>query len=54
MGSDDWTWEFYERAKRAYDQLDTHAQDRISAKLDDLVADEWRDPDAYIEPLTAR
>lgn len=54
MTSDDaeWTWELYERAQRQFDRLDPHAQDRITSKLDEIVADEWRDPDDYIEPLS--
>jgi len=39
-------------AKRAYDDLDPDAQDRIPDKLDDTVTDQWRDPDEYPEPLT--
>jgi mRNA-degrading endonuclease RelE of RelBE toxin-antitoxin system len=50
--SDGWTWEFKRPAKRAYDDLDEHAQGRITDKLDDIVNDQWRDPDEYMEPLT--
>ena len=28
------------------------AQNRIIAKLDDVVDSEWRDPDEFLEPLT--
>lgn len=52
MADEEWTWRFFERAKRQYDRLDPHAQDRITSKLDDIVTDEWRDPDEYLEPLT--
>lgn len=51
-GDSGWTWELYDRAQRQFDRLDAHAQDRITSKLDDIVADEWREPDDYIEPLT--
>lgn len=32
--------------------LDSHAQDRITGKLDETVNSEWRDPDDHLEPLT--
>lgn len=47
-----WTWRFRTPAKRTYDDLDAHAQDRITDKLDEIVTDQWRDPDDYLEPLT--
>ena len=50
--SEGWTWQFRAPAKRTYDNLDTHAQVRITDKLDDIVNDQWRDPDEYLEPLT--
>jgi len=52
MGDDEWRWQFRKPAKRAYDGLDEHAQDRITDKLDEIVTDQWRDPDDYLEPLT--
>jgi len=52
MSDGDWTWVFYERAQRHFDQLDAHAQDRITSKLDEIVTDEWRAPNDYLEPLT--
>ncbi|MCD2199646.1 type II toxin-antitoxin system RelE/ParE family toxin [Halobacterium sp. KA-4] len=53
MTSDgEWTWQFRAPAKRTYDDLDPHAQDRITDKLDEIVNDQWRDPDDYLEPLT--
>ncbi|WP_256288330.1 type II toxin-antitoxin system RelE family toxin [Halobellus inordinatus] len=52
MSDDDWTWEFKKPAKRTYDDLDEHAQNRITDKLDDIVNDQWRDPDEYMTPLT--
>jgi len=51
-GDSDWTWELYARAQRQFDRLDAHSQDRIASKLDEIVTDEWREPDDYIEPLT--
>ncbi len=50
--TDDWTWQFRAPAKRAYDDLDGHARMRITDKLDAIVADQWRDPSDYTEPLT--
>ena len=50
--SEDWAWQFRGPAKRAYEDLDEHAQDRITDKLDEIVNDQWRDPDHYLEPLT--
>lgn len=52
MSEDGWRWQFRTPAKRTYDDLDAHAQDRITDKLDDIVDDQWRDPDDYLEPLT--
>lgn len=39
-------------AKRTYDDLDTHGRNRITDKLDEIVNDQWRTPDDYLEPLT--
>ena len=52
MSSGTWTWQFRTSAKRTYDGLDDHAQDRITDKLDEIVTDQWRTPDDYLEPLT--
>jgi len=52
MSDEDWRWQFRKPAKRTYDDLDTHAQDRITDKLDEIVTDQWRDPDDYL--LSAR
>lgn len=52
MSDEEWTWQFRVPAKRTYDDLDEHAQDRITDKLDEIVNDQWRDPDDYLEPLT--
>jgi len=49
---DGWTWQFRAPAKRAYDDLDGHARMRITDKLDEIVDDQWRNPDDYVEPLT--
>ena len=35
-----------------FEGLDIHIQDRISAKLDEVVESEWREPADYLEPLT--
>lgn len=50
--SDDWTWEFRPPAAQAFNGLESHVQDRIVSKLDEIVTDEWRDPGEYIEPLS--
>lgn len=52
MTKAEWTWQFRSGAKRTYDALDGHAQDRLTGKLDEIVTDQWREPDAYLEPLT--
>ncbi len=48
----EWTWQFRTPAKRTYDGLDTHARERITSKLDEIVNDQWRDPADYLDPLT--
>jgi len=48
----EWTWKFAPRAATQFDGLDTHVQDRIVSKLDEIVDSEWRDPDDFVEPLT--
>lgn len=30
----------------------SHEQERIVSKLDEIVTDQWRDPSDYLEPLT--
>ena len=52
MGSEEWSWQFRTPAKRTYDDLDEHAQRRLTDKLDEIVNDRWRSPDDYLEPLT--
>lgn len=52
MSEGSWVWQFRSPAKRTYDALDTHAQDRITDKLDEIVNDQWREPGDYLEPLT--
>lgn len=52
MSSDGWTWAFAPAAADQFEDLDPHAQDRIVSKLDEIVADEWRGPGDYLEPLT--
>ncbi|WP_254864152.1 type II toxin-antitoxin system RelE family toxin [Halovivax gelatinilyticus] len=47
-----WTWQFRAPAKRTDDGLDDHAKRRITDKLDEIVTDQWRDPDEYLESLT--
>jgi mRNA interferase RelE/StbE len=53
MTSDgNWSWKFTPRAADQYESLDTHVQDRIVSKLDEVVESEWRDPEEFLEPLT--
>jgi mRNA interferase RelE/StbE len=52
MSDDGWTWQFRAPAKRTYDDLGPHAQNRITDKLDEIVNDQWREPADYLEPLT--
>ena len=52
MTSEDWEWEFRPTAASAFDGLENDVQQRIVDKLDEIVSDEWRDPDEYVEPLT--
>ena len=49
--NDRWDWKFSEPAKRAYEKLQPHEQERIVSKLDEIVTDQWRDPIDYLEPL---
>ena len=39
----DWTWKFTPRAAEGFGGLDTHVQDRIVSKLDEVVTSEWRE-----------
>ncbi|OAQ53694.1 hypothetical protein HTG_05390 [Natrinema mahii] len=50
--NDDWTWKFTPRAADQFDRLESHVQDRIVSKLDDVVDSAWRTPDDFLEPLT--
>lgn len=50
--SEEWDWEFTDRAQKHFDRLDPSIQEEIGSKLDEIVTDEWRDPPAYLEPLT--
>lgn len=49
MNETDWTWKFTQRAADQFDELDSHIQDRIVSKLDEIVDSEWRDPGDYLE-----
>jgi len=48
----DWSWTFTPRTADQFDGLDTHIQDRITSKLDEIVDSEWREPEEFLEPLT--
>lgn len=52
MASSDWSWEFRPTAAAAFEDLDGAMQERIVAKLEAIIADEWRAPHEYVEPLT--
>ncbi len=49
---DDWEWVFSPRAEDQLAQLHADTQERIIAKLDDVVSSEWREPVDFLEPLT--
>lgn len=49
--SEGWDWSLTDRAHRQFDGLDDYGRGRISSKLDEIVADEWREPTEYLEPL---
>ena len=51
MGDDGWTWEVASKAQDDLGALDSHEQDRILDKLDEIVDSPWRDPPDYGEPL---
>jgi len=53
MGStaSEWDWVFSPRAEDQFARLEPETQERIVAKLDDVVDSEWRDPDDFLEPL---
>ena len=53
MTSDaEWTWKFTERATEQFGDLDTHVQDRVVSKLDEVVDSTWHEPKDFLEPLT--
>jgi mRNA interferase RelE/StbE len=41
--SDDWDWQFTDSAKQQFDSLDDYAQERITSKLDEIIAGKRRD-----------
>ncbi len=49
--SEDWSWELSERAADALGALDTDTQQRILDKFDEVVGDEFRDPQEFAKPL---
>lgn len=51
MPQDDWDWHLTKRARRQFDGLNDYARDRLVTKLDEVVNDEWRDVEDYLEPL---
>ena len=50
--SNAWTWELSERAADGLEALDADTQQRVLDKLDDVVSDEFRDPEEFPKPLT--
>jgi len=48
----EWEWQLTDSSRREFGALDTHIQDRIASKLDEIITDEWRDPPDHLEPLT--
>ena len=51
MSDDGWAWELASKARDDLAALDSHEQDRILDKLDEIVDSPWRDPPDYGEPL---
>lgn len=49
---DEWDWKLTDPAEREYERLQSHEQERIVSKLDEIVTDQWRDPSDYLDPLT--
>ena len=49
---DDWEWAFSDRADEQFSKLDRNVQERIVAKLDEVVSSEWHEPADFLEPLT--
>lgn len=49
---DEWDWVFSSRAEDQLAQLPAETQDRIIAKLDDVISSEWREPADFLESLT--
>lgn len=47
----EWEWELTVTARPDFDGIDDYARERIASKLDEIVTDEWREPDDYLEPL---
>lgn len=53
MSDAGWNWELSERAADAMDALDPETQQRFVDKFDAVVSDEFRDPPAFADSLTA-
>lgn len=47
----EWDWHLADRARKELERLDPQDRDRLVSKLDEVVADEWRDPPDFLEPL---
>lgn len=53
MGTDqDWTWQFSQRAADQFASLESQVQNRVAAKLDEIVDSDWREPPDFLEPLS--
>lgn len=50
--SDEWEWEFTPRADDEFADLDAASQRQLLDKLDEVIADEFRAPPAYLKSLT--
>jgi len=51
-GEGNWDWRLAGAAERDFTALELHEQERIVSKLDEIVTDQWREPNDYLEPLT--
>lgn len=52
MSDTAWTWKFTPRATDQFANLSPHVQDRLTSKLDEVIDSQWREPTAFVEPLT--
>ncbi len=52
MTAEEWDWELDPRASDELAALDRESQQRIVSKLEEVVSDEWRTPEDYLDSLS--